>query len=107
MRPNRVRVMKIASATIVSGATRNTSTSRDTTRIESVGRQVRSNGSGKVEPAAASGNESRATSRSCATPMVAISMTRRGDANSRRTTVSSTSAPASALVATASANASQ
>ena len=53
------------------------------------------------------GSETRRNSSSCATPTVAISSTRRGLSNSRRTTDSSITMPITALATIANANASQ
>ena len=80
--------------------------SRACNRMWSVGVHVISNAVGMLPPALMSGIQAtRARVMIWPTPIVAMSSTNRGDVKSRRTTISSTTMPMSAVARIASANA--
>ena len=92
--PKRVWVRKTVRATMMTGTTMNTSTSRGRMRKSSVGRLTeKSNGSGMPPGATTCGRLILKTTSSCEMPMVAMSSTSRGDSKSlRMKTISITAA---------------
>ena len=104
--PNRVRVRKAPSATTSNGTMKMTDVCRASMRRLLVGSQTNDTAVGIALKSLMSGIQAtRASSRICPTPIVAINKTSRGDENRRRTTRSSISAPTTAEPTTARTNA--